>query len=174
MRDQLSNALVAGDSSVKAVGAQAGSPRMGTTLTMAFIQWPLLYIAHVGDSRAYLSRGRQLIRLTTDHTVAQQLSESDPTLVDATSALHHMLWNSLGGNEDIPRPQVSKLTLEPGDCVLLCSDGLPKQLNDTEIAEIVASPAPLAERCAALVSRANATGGADNITVVIANAVPQS
>jgi protein phosphatase len=170
VREQLSTALVTGDSTVKAVGAQAGSPRMGTTLTMALVQWPTLYVAHVGDSRAYVARGRHLRRLTTDHTVAQQLAERDPTLINEGSALHNMLWNSLGGSEEVARPQLKKVALEVGDVLLLCSDGLTKYLGDPEISEMLASRESLAARCAQLVARANAAGGGDNVTVVIASA----
>ena len=169
VREQLSSALVAGDSTVKAVGAQAGSPRMGTTLTMALIQFPMLYVAHVGDTRGYLWRGRELSRLTTDHTVAQQIAERDPNFLEKDSALHNMLWNSLGGSEDVARPQLTKVPLAQGDFILLCSDGLTKHVSDAEISQVLATPAPLAARCAELVGRANAAGGSDNITVLIAS-----
>jgi len=162
--------LVTGDSTVKAVGIQQGSPRMGTTLTMALVQWPILYVAHVGDSRGYVARGGQLRRLTTDHTMAQQISERDPTLIEEGSSLHHMLWNSLGGSEDVARPQLTKFVLEVGDLLLLCSDGLNKYVGEPEIAQVLASREPLVARCRELVDRANAAGGADNVTVVIASA----
>jgi protein phosphatase len=168
VRDELSAALVTGDSTVKAVGAQQGSPRMGTTLTMALVQWPILYVAHVGDSRGYLARAGKLRRLTTDHTMAQQIAERDPTLIEEGSSLHHMLWNCLGGSEDTARPQLTKATLELGDVLLVCSDGLTKYVSEAEISEVLTSREPLASRCAALVARANAAGGADNVTVVLA------
>ncbi len=170
LREQLSSALVAGDSTVKSVGVKAGSPRMGTTLTMALLYWPIAYVAHVGDTRCYLARGDQLSALTTDHTVAQQITESGSEPPDPTSALHHILWNSLGGSEQLPRPQISKASLEPGDSLVLCSDGLTKYVSDEEIAAVLASAAPLPERCKELVKRANSAGGADNVTVVIASA----
>ena len=72
---------------------------MGTTLTMAYVCWPLLYVVHVGDSRCYLLRGSRLRQITHDHTVAQQLveegvlSESD---VEG-SRWSHVLWNVVGG-----------------------------------------------------------------------------
>lgn len=169
VREQLSTALVTGDSTVKAVGAQSGSPRMGTTLTMALLQWPMLYVAHVGDTRGYLWRRQQLRQLTTDHTLAQQIAEKDPNFLAEDSALHNMLWNSLGGSEEVARPQLTKLALEQGDLVLLCSDGLTKHVNDAGIAEVLASPTPLGARCAELVARANAAGGTDNITAVLAS-----
>lgn len=169
LRDQLSSALVAGDSTVKAVGVRSGSPRMGTTLTLALLHWPVAYVAHVGDTRCYLARGKQLTQLTTDHTVAQQIAESGSEPPDPTSALHHILWNSLGGSEQVPQPQISKASLEPGDLLMLCSDGLTKYVADREIAEVLASKRSLSERCQELVERANAAGGADNVTVVIAS-----
>ncbi len=173
VREQLSSALVAGDSTVKAAGVQSGTPRMGTTLTMALLVWPLLYVAHVGDTRCYLWRRQQLTRLTTDHTVAQQIAEASPQQpVDPASALHHMLWNSLGGAEPVPVPQISKVPLEAGDVLLLCSDGLTKHVGEAEIAAVLGSTEPIAARCARLVDRANAEGGTDNVSVVIATGVP--
>jgi protein phosphatase len=171
VREQLSSALVAGDSTVKAAGVESGSPRMGTTLTMALVHWPILYVAHVGDTRCYLWRRQQLSRLTTDHTVAQQIAEFSPEPVDPASTFHNMLWNSLGGSEQLPKPQVVKAQLDAGDLLLLCSDGLTKHVTDAEIAGVLASPEPNAARCARLVDRANAAGGTDNVTVVIATAV---
>ncbi len=169
VRGELSTALVTGDSTVKAVGAQAGTPRMGTTLTMALVQWPILYVAHVGDSRGYVARGGQMHRLTTDHTVAEQIAERDPTLIDEGSAFHHMLWNSLGGGEEVARPELTKFLLEVGDVLLLCSDGLSKYVSEAAISEVLASGEPLAARSAKLVASANAAGGPDNVTVVIAS-----
>jgi serine/threonine protein phosphatase PrpC len=169
VREQLSTALVTGDSTVKAVGAQAGSPRMGTTLTMALIQFPMLYVAHVGDTRGYLWRGRELSRLTTDHTLAQQIAERDPDFLEKDSALHNMLWNSLGGSEEVARPQLTKVPLMQGDFILLCSDGLTKHVSDEEISQVLATPGPLGARCTELVARANGAGGSDNITVLLAS-----
>jgi len=168
LRDELSTALVTGDTTVKQAGMQTGAPRMGTTLTMALIVWPVLYVAHVGDTRCYLWRRGELMRLTTDHTVAQQIAEHSPQPVDPASALHHMLWNSLGGSDQLPIPQLAKLVLQEGDVLMLCSDGLTKHIRDPEIAAVMAMEVPLAARCNLLVSRANDEGGNDNITVVMA------
>jgi serine/threonine protein phosphatase PrpC len=170
VRDQLSSALVVGDSTVKAVGAQTGTPRMGTTLTMAFIHWPILYVAHVGDTRCYLGRGQRLTRLTTDHTLAQQIAESGSAPPEPDSSLHNVLWNSLGGSEQIPQPQISKVTLEAEDVLLLCSDGLTKHLDDAEIGKILATPEPYEARAARFIESANHAGGSDNVTVLIAGA----
>lgn len=168
VRDQLMSALVEGDSTVRVAGAQSGVPQMGTTLTLALVLWPVAYVAHVGDSRCYLMRDGQLSRLTTDHTLAQKLSEVSPNSVDATSRLHHILWNSLGASDDLPQPEIQKLALQAGDSLLLCSDGLTKYVSDQQLARMLSGEASAEQRCAMLVERANAAGGADNITAVIA------
>lgn len=169
VRDQLANALVEGDTTVRVTGARSGTPQMGTTLTMALILWPVAYVAHVGDTRCYLYRAGELRRLTTDHTLAQRLAEVSPEAVDEKSRLHHILWNSLGASEDLPQPEIQKLTLQSGDVLLLCSDGLTKHLSDAQLARLLVGSARAEQRCAMLVDRANAAGGADNITAVVAN-----
>jgi PPM family protein phosphatase len=169
VRDQLSSALVVGDSTVKTTAANTGTPRMGTTLTMALVLWPDLYVAHVGDTRCYLSRSGQLRRLTTDHTVAQMLANAAEP-VHVASQLHHTLWNSLGGSAELPKPEISKVELELGDVLLLCSDGLTKHVTDDEIRALLSTEEPNAARCAKFVDRANAGGGSDNVTIVVATA----
>lgn len=169
VRDQLASALVEGDSTVKITGARSGTPQMGTTLTMALVLWPIAYVAHVGDTRCYLYRSGELRRLTTDHTLAQRLAEVSPDSVDETSRLHHILWNSLGASADLPQPEIQKLTLQSGDVLLLCSDGLTKHLSDAQIARLLAGSAKAEQRCAMLIDRANAAGGVDNITALVAN-----
>ena len=172
VRDQLSSALVVGDSTVKTTAIHTGAPRMGTTLTMALVLWPVLYVAHVGDTRCYLLRSGRLKRLTTDHTVAQMVLASAAEPVHVASQLHHTLWNSLGGSAELPKPEISKLELELGDVLLLCSDGLTKHVTDEEIRTLLSTDEPNAARCAKLVERANSGGGSDNVTVVVATARP--
>jgi serine/threonine protein phosphatase PrpC len=168
IRDQLANALADGDSTVRVTGQRTGTPAMGTTLTIALVMWPFAYIAHVGDTRCYLYRSGELRRLTTDHTLAQKLSEDSAEVVDADSRLHHILWNSLGASADLPKPELRKLTLKRGDALVLCSDGLNKHVTDEQIAAVLATPGPAKDRCRKLVDAANAAGGTDNITVLIA------
>ena len=170
VRDELSSALVAGDSTVKQAGLEVGAPHMGTTLTAAFIHFPFLYVAHVGDTRCCLFRGGSLSRLTTDHTIAQQLADRGEQMPPA-SEWHNVLWNSLGGDESVPQPQIVKTRLEPGDSLLLCSDGLTKHVDDAAISAVLSATANNAERCQRLVDLANQNGGSDNVTVVIATPV---
>lgn len=169
VREQLATALVEGDSTVKLTGQRAGTPHMGTTLTMAFVTWPVAYVAHVGDTRCYLYRAGALRRLTTDHTVAQRLAELSPGAVDETSRLHHVLWNSLGASQELPQPEIQKLTLVSGDLLLLCSDGITKHLTDADLSRLLSGSASAAERCAMLIERGTAAGGTDNLTAVVAS-----
>jgi protein phosphatase len=172
--EQLASALVAGDSSVKVAATHSTTPRMGTTLTMALVFWPSLYVAHVGDTRLYLLRGGQLSRLTVDHTMAQKVLDETVEPIEPGSELHHVLWNSLGGSSALPEPQILKLDLKLGDRLLLCSDGLTKHLPDTEILAELSLGESSPACCAKLVDRANAAGGSDNVTVLVADARPSS
>ena len=168
IRDELATAMADGDSTVKVTGARTGTPAMGTTLTLALLMWPFAYVAHVGDTRCYLHRAGELRRLTTDHTLAQKLSDASSEVVEADSRLHHILWNSLGASEDLPKPELRKLTLKAGDALVLCSDGLNKHVTDAQIAAVLDTPGSAKSRCQRLVDAANAAGGTDNITALIA------
>jgi protein phosphatase len=170
VRYELSSALVIGDSTVKNKAVQSTTPQMGTTLTMALVLWPVLYVAHVGDTRCYLLRAGKLSRLTTDHTMAQMIAEEGSEPISPDSELHHILWNSLGGSQQLAKPEIAKIGLELGDLLLLCSDGLTKHLGDEELATLLSANESSAACCAKLVERAIAGGGSDNVTVVIANA----
>jgi protein phosphatase len=168
---RLASALVIGDSSVKIAAQHSATPKMGTTLTMALVLWPALYVAHAGDTRCYLLREGQLSRLTTDHTLAQKLLDEAAEPVDPDSQLHHVLWNSLGGSANLPEPQIVKLELKLGDRLLLCSDGLTKHVSDPQILAVLSAGEPNATQCGRLIELANTGGGSDNVTVLIANAV---
>jgi len=154
-----------------AVAGNPESARMGTTLTMAYILWPRLYVVHAGDSRCYLLRGPRLEQITTDHTVAQRLV--DQGILDAAEAQEsrwsHVLWNCVGGGSHELNPDVYKATLQLGDTLLLCSDGLNGCVPDREIAEILSRKHSAEAACRGLVDAANAAGGPDNVTVIVAS-----
>jgi protein phosphatase len=76
----------------------------------------------------------------------------------------------LGGSAELPKPEISKFELVLGDVLLLCSDGLTKHVTDEEIGTLLSTDEPNATRCAKFVERANAGGGSDNVTVVVATA----
>jgi protein phosphatase len=142
---------------------------MGTTLVAALIRGRWLVIGHVGDSRAYLLRGGSIRRLTADHSwVAEQVRRGELTEEEAaTSSFRNILTRSVGVAEQVEPELSPPLAVEPGDIVLLCSDGLHGVVDDATIARIAraAEPEAAARR---LVDLANERGGPDNITVVVA------
>lgn len=142
--------------------------RPGTTLTIAYTLWPKLYVTHAGDSRLYLYRGGQLAQVTTDHTVGQAL-RAQGALGDAPSRFDHILVNVVGGGGAQVNAEAHRLTLEPGDRVLLCSDGLTGHVPDEAIAAALAAHPTSASACDHLVEAAKADGGHDNVTVVVAS-----
>lgn len=142
--------------------------RIGTTMTLAYMVPPHLYLGHVGDSRGYLHTGGQLIRLTQDHTVAEQL-KSAGIEVREESQFHHMLRSALGQSEDgITETQVQRLALRSGDTLMLCSDGLIRHVTDDELGEQLARPCPTKTICDDLIDLALERGAVDNATVVLA------
>jgi PPM family protein phosphatase len=172
LRAQLSSALVASDKTVKSAGAYTSTPHMGTTLTVALVLWPALYVAHVGDTRCYLLQSGLLRRLTTDHNLAQRVVDESPVTIDPPAHLQNILWNALGGTDELPQPEVAKVELLPGARLLLCSDGLNKHVTDAQIKRVLEGPGSCASRCAQLVELANAGGGTDNITAIVAELLP--
>ena len=154
------------------IDSSANSERfgMGTTLTMAYITWPRLYVVHVGDSRCHLFRDSRLEQITRDHTKAQEMVERGLLTAKeaAASRWSHVLWNCLGGGSSELSPEVYKSTLILGDTLLLCSDGLTTCLHHNEIREILAQNRTAEDTCHLLVDNANKAGGPDNITVVVA------
>ena len=145
---------------------------MATTLTMAYIHWPQLYVVHVGDTRCYLIRDRSIQQLTTDHTVAELVrtaeADMDTTPVSASSPLNHALWNVVGGQEPELHPQVEKYELRSGDALLLCSDGLTGYMSDQELLDGISQDRSSTEICHEFIQLANSRGGKDNITAVLA------
>lgn len=171
LEGELKTALEACQQRVEAAASdQPGRPPMGTTLTMAYVLWPRLYVVHAGDSRCYLVRGDRTHQITRDHTVAQQMVERG--LLSQSEAdesrWSHVLWNCIGGGSTELSPEVYKATLEPGDTVLLCSDGLSKVVPEGRITEVLQKAQSVEAACRQLVDEANAAGGPDNITVVVA------
>jgi protein phosphatase len=154
-------------------GAGADDPGlrgMGTTLTLAYSIGSVLFVAHVGDSRCYLGRAGALHQLTHDDTLVQALLEKG--LVSPSEAAHHSLrhviTNVVGGGAPGVRIEVHRVALEPGDVVLLCTDGLTNMLSNVRIQAVLdATPLPK-QACAELIRLANQQGGTDNITVVAA------
>lgn len=141
---------------------------MGTTLTAAYLDDAGLTIAHVGDSRAYLFRDGSLTRLTHDHSLVEELVKQGK--LTAEEAAEHpqrsIITRALG-----PEPEVEVDTetheVQPGDVILLCSDGLTTMISEERVAEILASAQTLDLAAQELIDEANRAGGRDNITVVV-------
>jgi protein phosphatase len=143
---------------------------MGTTLTMVYVLWPRAYVVHVGDSRCYLLRDDRLEQITRDHTVAQRFVEEGRLQPEEAENSRYscILWNALGGGSTEVSPEVYKVSLEPEDTVLLCTDGLTKHVEDPRLQELLGGQQGNEEICHRLVDAAIDAGGTDNITAVIA------
>jgi protein phosphatase len=139
---------------------------MGTTLTGAYTVGPEAFIAHVGDSRAYLYHAGTLTQLTRDHTLAQEYL--DAGLPVETPSWHRILTNCLGGAEREVQIEFHHVRLADGDQLLLCTDGLTDLVGGEEIAAILGQHALPEQAAQALVDRALDRGGNDNVTVVLA------
>ena len=144
---------------------------MGTTVVIAAINEAAseMTLVHVGDSRAYLLRGRALTRLTRDHSLVEEaVRQGELTEHEALEhPLRHVLTRALGTEADVA-PEIRTSELQHDDLVLLCTDGLTKMLSDEDILATLARTRESPERaCAALITEANRRGGDDNISVVI-------
>ena len=116
---------------------------------------------HVGDSRLYLIRGTTMTQLTKDDSWVNLVSPAE------TSVMKNVLTKALGAREDVEFDVVSR-PLQPGDVMLLCSDGLTNMLSDAAIVEIVCAPGhDLEAACRHLVAEANAQGGRDNVSALL-------
>jgi len=143
---------------------------MSTTLTMAYIVWPQLHLVHVGDSRCYLYRNARLRRLTTDHTVAERMVQAGVLSPERVrySPWRNVLWKAIGVDGADTDPDVQQIHLMVDDFLLLCTAGLTRYVEETELTEVLeAAPNP-EEVCHRLIAKAKEAGGSDNITVVAA------
>jgi protein phosphatase len=142
---------------------------MATTLTMVLVLWPRAYVVQIGDSRCYHLRPPAIRQLTKDQTMAQDMIEQGllPAAAAERSPLSHVLSQAVGNRESEIWPEISSLDLEPGDSLLLCTDGLTKHVADARIAEVMAKADSAKEACASLIDAALRDGGSDNVTVVV-------
>ncbi len=143
---------------------------MGTTVVVALSTGEPLWVAHAGDSRAYLARRNGLTRLTGDHSLVGQLVRNGE--ITAGQARTHPMRNVISrclGTEKTVQPEIQSLSWTPGDTLVLCSDGLTGMLEDQEIEQALgAAGDDLDGACRSLISLANERGGKDNISVVVA------
>jgi protein phosphatase len=143
-------------------------PEAGTTLTCALIQGTNAYIAHVGDSRAYLIRQGRLEQITQDHSLLARLIELGQISPEeaASHPQKNVLYKAIGQGSTLEVDFYLK-SLSANSYLLLCSDGLWGMVSEDQMAAIVREAATPQEACRQLVRQANAQGGEDNITVVL-------
>ena len=165
---RLIEAMQAANTDLRRLAAERDdSRRMATTMVAVVIRDARAYIGNVGDSRAYLWRQGTLAQVTRDQSLVARLVEEGA--LTAEEALRYPYKNVILyslGSEKRPPIDLFEVELEPGDLLLLCSDGLTRHLADAEIAEIVGRELP-AEAVEVLVGLARERGGEDNITVAV-------
>jgi serine/threonine protein phosphatase PrpC len=144
---------------------------MGTTLVVGVFQDGRLILGHIGDSRCYRLRGDDFTQITKDHSLLQE--QMDAGLITpqqaATSNNKNLVTRALGV-EDAVLLEVNEHRVDAGDIYLMCSDGLSDMVDDDGIARILGSNASLQEKAVQLIAAANANGGRDNISVLLAQA----
>jgi len=143
-------------------------PEGGTTVTAAALLGDLLYIAHVGDSRAYVISEGEIHQVTRDHSLVQRLIELDQ-LTPEEAAAHpqrNVLYRAIGQSEHL---EVDAMThrMPAGARLLLCSDGLWNQVSESNLLQLVQTARSPQDACDHLITVANDRGGPDNITVVL-------
>ncbi|HSE83858.1 MAG TPA: Stp1/IreP family PP2C-type Ser/Thr phosphatase, partial [Thermodesulfobacteriota bacterium] len=142
---------------------------MGSTCTVMFWMDGKTYVAHVGDSRAYLVRKSEVKKLTKDHTVAAEMLECGMITPEKAriSPERNFLLRAVGTSSEIEVDLMQPINTKPGDVLVLCTDGLTEFVEEDEIRDIV-NLHPPDEACHILVNMANERGGSDNITVQVA------
>lgn len=154
---------------------EAGGPNRkapATTLTLVLLVWPRAYLVHVGDSRAYVRRRGRVQLLTRDQTFGEYMISAGAWTEEqaARSRTAETLASAIGGSE--LSPVVGLVDLEPGDSLMLCTDGLTKHVSNDRIAEVMGGAGDARAMATQLVADALAGGGSDNVSVVVARSSP--
>jgi protein phosphatase len=147
---------------------QLDAGRMGTTLTAAYISGDMLYLVHVGDSRAYLIRNGQAVCLTSDHTTVGDMVRAkliSPNKV-RTHAQRSILTKAIGISLFI-QPDILQKRLMEGDTLVLCSDGLWSALEDQQFAQVTKEAGSVDEISQRLINLALQNGADDNASVIV-------
>ena len=147
---------------------------MGATVVAVLLDDERACIAHVGDSRAYRLRNRELESLTQDHSfIAEQVRQGMMSAEEANhSNLQNVLMRAVGADAEV-EVEVNEELFAEDDTLLLCSDGLTKELSDAQIANVLAKNDDAQVAADQLVQLANDAGGSDNITVIVLRHAPK-
>ncbi|MBC7376755.1 MAG: Stp1/IreP family PP2C-type Ser/Thr phosphatase [Burkholderiaceae bacterium] len=144
---------------------------MGTTLVIGVFQDARAMLGHIGDSRCYRLRDGEFTQVTKDHSLLQeQIDAGLITPEQAATSMNKNLVTRALGVEDTVLLEVNEHRVETGDIYLMCSDGLSDMVDDEGIAEIMRGPVTLQQMAGQLIDAANAKGGRDNISVLLAQA----
>jgi len=148
---------------------------MGCTAELLALNKRSYYLGHVGDSRTYLFRAKELRQLTRDHSFVQDLVDKGVITPEEarTHRMRHVIMRAVGTGESLA-VDLMKGEVEPGDLFLLCSDGLTDMVEDDVIRQILSMPMELSRRAGELIEAAKSAGGFDNITVVLSEVLSES
>jgi len=169
MTNRIASAIRVANQAVHDAARQSAADRpMGATVVAVRFADERMSLAHVGDSRVYRLRGEDFEQLTHDHSfVAEQMRQGRMTAQEANSSrLHNVLIRALGVDPDVEVDVSEELVLE-GDTVLLCSDGLTRELSDAQIAAVMRETDDAQEAAERLIDLAKQAGGGDNITAIV-------
>lgn len=169
VRDYLADALERANNAIKNKSEGIDERNsMATTIVLCCIRGKYAYFAHLGDSRAYIIRGSQMLQITQDHTYVNALVKAGMITEEEalTHEKRHMITRALGTEEAI-RPDYEQVEIMADDRIILCTDGLFGEVSDQEIAKVAGDDSlSMGQVCERLVDMANQAGGEDNITVV--------
>ncbi len=142
---------------------------MGTTIVSVHFNQTYAYVAHVGDSRVYFHRAGLLKQITEDHSLLNDYLKAKKLTPEEIEAFPHknVIVRALG-MKDTVQVDVTRLEPQDGDVFLLCSDGLSGMVSDPAISDVLGKQRDLTAACAQLIDLANANGGNDNVTCVLA------
>jgi protein phosphatase len=142
-----------------------------TTLTMVLLVWPRAYLIHVGDSRAYVRRGTRVQRLTRDQTFGEYMVNVGAWTEEQAAVARPAatLSSAIGGTEMLP--VVGLVDLEPGDRLMLCTDGVTKHVSDDRITAVMSENESAEAMARKLLDDALAAGGTDNIAVIVVKSI---
>ena len=154
--------------------AHGDGSKMATTLTLAIVTWPWVYVVQVGDSRCYRYLSGEIAQVTKDQTMAQALVDQGVLSREKVtrSPLNNVLVSAIGGDQ--AEPDVSRFDIrDRRSVILLCSDGLTKHVTDAELAEHLDRMTSSEQLCRELLELALSRGGSDNITILAGRAPAQ-
>jgi protein phosphatase len=156
----------------------------GVTATLVGLLGDSLEIVHIGDTRCYIARGGELVQVTRDDTLLEDAhrrggievvsSNKDGTTMKKLAGLDHLpkhadtILTRVLGTQEHTEVSITTVALRSGDTLLLCSDGLTRMVDDSAILDALTTQTSPEDACNALVNAANAAGGHDNVTVIVA------